>query len=73
VMDALRAIKVRDHDALTQALAVPVTEARVWACVRIARLGPEGRPLAEKVKPLLADGNDYVRRSARKALEQINR
>ena len=73
VLDALRAARVRDPAALEQALAIPSAEARAWACERIAKLGSKGRPFAEKLKPLLADGNDYVRRAARKALDQIAR
>jgi HEAT repeat protein len=72
-LDTLRAMRVRDLDALAQGLASPVVEARVWACERIARLGKDARPLEEKLKPLLADGNDYVRRAARKAVEQLHR
>jgi HEAT repeat protein len=72
-LDALRAAHVRDPAALEQALAIPSVEARAWACERIAKLGSKGRPLAEKLKPLLADGNDYVRRAARKALDQIGK
>ena len=71
VLDALRAMHVRDKDALTQALALPVSDARAWACERIAKLGREGQPLVEKLQPLLADKNDYVRRAARKAIDQI--
>ena len=73
VLEALRAMHVRDKDALAQALALPVSEARAWACERIAKLGRDGKPLADKLKPLLSDGNDYVRRAARKALDQIGR
>ena len=71
VLDALRAMHVRDKDALVQALALPVSEARAWACERVARMGREGLPLVEKLQPLLADKNDYVRRAARKAIDQI--
>ena len=70
-LDALRLMHVRDQAALVQALAIPSGEARTWACERIARLGPKGRPLVEKLQPLLADKNDYVRRAARKAIEQL--
>ncbi len=70
-LEALRAAHVRDPAALEQALALPSVEARAWACERIAKLGSKGRPLAEKLKPLLSDGNDYVRRAARKALDAI--
>jgi HEAT repeat protein len=73
VLDGLRAMHVRDQDSLAQAVAMPVVEARAWACERIAKLGAKGRPLAEKLRPLLADKNDYVRRAARKALDQIER
>ena len=72
-LEALRAAHVRDPAALEQALAIPSAEARAWACERAAKLGAKGRPLIEKLKPLLADGNDYVRRAARKALDQIGR
>jgi len=72
-LEALRAAHVRDPAAIEQALALPSAEARAWACERIARLGSKGRPFAEKLKPLLSDGNDYVRRAARKALEQVQR
>ena len=68
-LDALRAVHVRDPAALEQALAIPSVEARAWACERIAKLGAKGQPFAEKLKPLLLDGNDYVRRAARKALD----
>ncbi len=72
-LEALRSSHVRDHAAIEQALALPVAEARTWACERAAKLGSKGRPLVEKLKPLLADGNDYVRRAARKAIDQLNR
>jgi len=72
-LDALRAAHVRDPAAIEQALALPSAEARGWACERAAKLGAKGRPLVEKLKPLLADGNDYVRRAARKAIDQLNR
>lgn len=72
-LEALRLMHVRDQDALAKALELPVDESRAWACERIARLGSKGRPLAEKLRPLLADKNDYVRRAARKALEQVGR
>ena len=72
-LDALRAAHVRDPAVLEQALAIPSVEARAWACERIAKLGSKGRPFVEKLKPLLADGNDYVRRAARKALDQIGK
>lgn len=70
-LEALRLMHVRDQEALAQALAIPVAEVRAWACERISKLGRQGRPLAEKLQPLLADKNDYVRRAARKALDQI--
>ncbi len=72
-LDALRSSHVRDSAAIEQALALPVAEARAWACERAAKLGSKGRPLVEKLKPLLADGNDYVRRAARKAIDQLDR
>ncbi len=72
-LEALRAVHVRDPAAIEQALAIPFADARLWACERAAKLGAKGRPLIEKLKPLLADGNDYVRRAARKAIDQINR
>jgi HEAT repeat protein len=71
-LEALRAAHVRDLAALEQALALRSVEARAWACERIGKLGAKGQPLAEKLKPLLADGNDYVRRTARKALDAIS-
>ena len=73
ILDALRAMHVRDKDALAQALALPVSEARAWGCERVGKLGREGKSLIEKLQPLLADKNDYVRRAARKAIDQINR
>ena len=72
-LDALRAAHVRDAAAIEQALAIPFADGRLWACERAAKLGAKGRPLVEKLKPLLADGNDYVRRAARKAIDQLNR
>ena len=72
-LDALRAAHVRDSATIEQALVLPSVEARAWACERAAKLGAKGRPLVEKLKPLLADGNDYVRRAARKAIDQLNR
>lgn len=72
-LEALRSSHVRDAATIEQALALPVVEARAWACERAAKLGSRGRPLIEKLKPLLADGNDYVRRAAKKAIDQINR
>ena len=72
-LDALRAAHVRDPAAIEQALAIPFADGRLWACERAAKLGAKGRPLIEKLKPLLADGNDYVRRAAKKAIDQINR
>ena len=72
-LDALRAAHVRDAAAIEQALAIPFADGRLWACERAAKLGAKGRPLIEKLKPLLADGNDYVRRAARKAIDQLNR
>ncbi len=68
-LEALRAAHVRDAATLEQALALPSADARAWACERIGRLGAKGQPFAEKLKPLLSDGNDYVRRAARKALD----
>jgi HEAT repeat protein len=70
-LEGLRQMHVRDQDALAQALAIRASEVRAWACERVGKLGRQGRPLAEKVEPLLADKNDYVRRAARKALDQI--
>ena len=72
-LEALRSSHVRDAAAIEQALALPVAEARAWACERAAKLGSRGRPLIGKLKPLLADENDYVRRAAKKAIDQINR
>jgi HEAT repeat protein len=72
-LDALRAARVRDQEALAKALELPVVESRAWACERVAKLGSKGRPLADKLRPLLADKNDYVRRAARKALDQVQR
>lgn len=72
-MEALRAVHVRDQKTIEQALALTLVEARVWACERAAKLGAKGRPFIEKLKPLLADENDYVRRAARKSIDQLNR
>ncbi|MEO6785900.1 MAG: HEAT repeat domain-containing protein [Chthoniobacteraceae bacterium] len=72
-LEALRAAHVRDPAAIEQALVLPSADARAWACERAAKLGKKGKPLVEKLKPLLADGNDYVRRAARKAIDQLNR
>ena len=72
-LEALRSSHVRDIPAIEQALALKSAEARAWACERAAKLGSKGRPLIEKLKPLQADGNDYVRRAATKAIDQINR
>ena len=72
-LDALRAAHVRDPAAIEQALAIKSSEARAWACERAAKLGKKGKPLVEKLTPLLSDGNDYVRRAARKAIDQLNR
>ncbi|MEO6741037.1 MAG: HEAT repeat domain-containing protein [Chthoniobacteraceae bacterium] len=73
VLEALRAAHVRDPAAIEQALAIKSSEARAWACERAAKLGKKGKPLVEKLTPLLSDGNDYVRRAARKAIDQLNR
>jgi HEAT repeat protein len=72
-LEALRSAHVRDSAAIEQALTIPFAEAKLWACERAAKLGSKGRPLIEKLKPLLSDGNDYVRRAARKAIDQLNR
>ena len=72
-LEALRSSHVRDPAAIGQALAIPFADARLWACERAAKLGAKGRPLVEKLKPLLSDGNDYVRRAAKKAIDQIGR
>ena len=72
-LEALRSCHVRDIPAIEQALALKSADARAWACERAAKLGSKGRPLVEKLKPLLADGNDYVRRAAKKAMDQIGR
>jgi len=72
-LEALRRCHVRDIPAIEQALALKSAEARAWACERAAKLGSKGRPLIEKLKPLLADGNDYVRRAAKKAIDQLGR
>ena len=70
-LESLRACHVRDVPAIEQALALKSSEARAWACERAAKLGSKGRPLIEKLKPLLTDGNDYVRRAAKKAIDQL--
>lgn len=72
-LEALRSAKVRDAAAIEQALAIKSSEARAWACERAAKLGKKGKPLVEKLTPLLSDGNDYVRRAARKAIDTLNR
>jgi HEAT repeat protein len=72
-LEALRAAHVRDPAAIEQALALPSADARTWACERAAKLGKKGKPLVEKLTPLLSDGNDYVRRAARKAIDQLNK
>jgi HEAT repeat protein len=72
-LEALRLMHVRDEAALAKALELRVVEARAWACERAMKLGKKGRPLVDKLRPLLADRDDYVRRAARKALEQIER
>ena len=72
-LEALRAVHVRDPAAIAQALAIPSADARAWACERAAKLGKNGKPLVEKLTPLLSDGNDYVRRAARKAIDTLNR
>ena len=72
-LEALRSSHVRDIPAIEQALVLKSAEARAWACERAAKLGSKGRPLIEKLKPLLADGNDYVRRAATKAIDQLSR
>ena len=70
-LESLRACRVRDIPAIEQALALKNSEARAWACERAAKLGKKGKPLVEKLTPLLADGNDYVRRAAKKAIDQL--
>ena len=72
-LEALRAAHVRDPAAIEQALALQPAEARAWACERAAKLGKKGKPLVEKLTPLLSDGNDYVLRAARKAIDTLNR
>ena len=72
-MEALRMMQVRDEAALTLALQARSSEARTWACERIGRLGKSGASFFDKLKPLLADRNDYVRRAAQKAMESIKR
>jgi HEAT repeat protein len=72
-LEALRSAHVRDSATIEQALAIPFADAKLWACERAAKLGPKGKPLIEKLKPLLSDGNDYVRRAARKAIDQLGR
>ena len=71
VLEALRACRVRDIPAIEQALAIKNSEARAWACERAAKLGKKGKPLVEKLTPLLSDGHDYVRRAAKKAIDQL--
>ncbi len=72
-LDALREMRVRDLDLLASALASPVAETKTWAIERLGRMGKDARPVREKIEPLLSDGNDYVRRAARKSLESIGK
>jgi HEAT repeat protein len=72
-LDALREMRIRNLDALTSALSIPVVETKTWAIERLGRLGRDARPVREKIEPLLTDGNDYVRRAARRALDAIGR
>jgi HEAT repeat protein len=72
-LEALRALRVRDVGAITIALDSPSPEARQWACERAARLGGPGRALKPKLEAMLNSSNDYDRRAARRALEQLNK
>lgn len=72
-LEALRLVRTRNLDLLTQSLDNPVAEVRVWAIERLGRMGAQARPLRAKLQPMLADENEYVRRASRRAMEQINK
>jgi HEAT repeat protein len=72
-LDALRNLRVRDISSLTQALALSAPEVRAWACERVIKLGKAAKELEPVLEQLLSDKDDYVRRSARKALEAIRK
>ena len=72
-LEALRAVRTRNLDLLARGLENPVVEVRVWAIERLGRMGGQAKPFRDKLQPLLADENEYVRRASRRAMEQIAR
>jgi len=72
-LDTLRALRVRNQDAILLAMDSPVIEVRIWGIERVARLGAEAQPIRPKVEALANDENEYVRRASRRALQQMGR
>jgi HEAT repeat protein len=67
----LRQVRVRDLSLLRDALTLPQSEVKIYACEAIGRMGKEGREAASSLEPVTGEANEEVARAARRALRAI--
>jgi HEAT repeat protein len=72
-VDTLRAMRVRNVDAIILAMESSVVEVRIWGVERLGRMGADAKPARPKLEALMNDENEYVRRASRRALQQMGR
>ena len=68
---ALRAIGIRSVPDLLRALAVREPQVKVFACERLADLGPEAREAVPRLRELTSGQPQAVTEAARSALNTI--
>jgi HEAT repeat protein len=67
----LRQVRVRDLSLLRDALTLPQSEVKIYACEAIGRMGKEGKEAASSLEPVTGESNEEVARAARRALRAI--
>ncbi len=70
-LDALKKIEVRSVPHLMEALAIDNPEVRIFACERLAAVGPEAREAIPALKALQENQSEDVSRAARRALKKL--
>lgn len=70
-LEALKRMEVRSVPHLLDALSVNNSDVKIYACERLAAIGPEAREALPALKGLLEAQNDEVRRGARRAVARI--